>query len=84
MHHDLAGKISGTAKHQGLYRIFGLTSTLTSRWRWTAHASRPIDGDSLKEAVPSSHLLLLAFYPAISHTQRRYGDQKRKWPFTSV
>jgi hypothetical protein len=71
--HRLTGKISGTAKHKGLYRIFVLTSTLTSSRIWTAHASRPIDGDSLKKAVPSSQLLLLAFYHTISHTQRRYG-----------
>src|SRR5439155_20638616 len=33
----------------------------------------PIDRDLLKDAVPTGHLLPLAVYPAISHTQRRYG-----------
>jgi hypothetical protein len=44
----------------------------------------PIDRDLLKDVVPVGHLLPLAFYPAISHTQRRYGYHRQRWKATGI
>jgi hypothetical protein len=44
----------------------------------------PIDRDLFDDAVPADYLLTLAFYPSISHTQRRHGYCRQRWKATGI